>query len=190
ENGCGQGCETLNDCPGQLICSSGKCNDDPDVGTHICSSGGGGGSPSPGTGSCMPSGQLKGTEPPSGNACNTDNGAECCTASGSYDIYDCSPPVSSATPATLTLNDFSQGGDGGGASSCEEKFYDNNELVVALSTGWFDNRNRCSKMIKISGNGKSVTARVVDECDSRHGCDEEHAYQPPCHNNIVDASAR
>lgn len=33
-----------------------------------------------------------------------------------------------------------------------------------------------------------VMAKVVDECDSRNGCDEEHAGQPPCENNIVDGS--
>ena len=31
-------------------------------------------------------------------------------------------------------------------------------------------------------------AKVVDECDSMRGCDQEHAYQPPCKNNIVDGS--
>ncbi|KAF9661753.1 hypothetical protein SADUNF_Sadunf19G0101300 [Salix dunnii] len=29
---------------------------------------------------------------------------------------------------------------------------------------------------------------VVDECDSTMGCDADHDYQPPCPNNIVDAS--
>ena len=44
-------------------------------------------------------------------------------------------------------------------------------------------------MIKITAsNGKSVLAKVVDECDSMRGCDEEHAYQPPCKNNVVDGS--
>ncbi|GLJ05127.1 hypothetical protein SUGI_0011650 [Cryptomeria japonica] len=185
KNGCGQACKTLNDCPGQLICTSGKCTDDPDVGTHICSSGGGGGG---GSGGCKSSGRLPGRNPPSRDACNTATGAECCTASKTYAKYDCSPAVSSTTPAILTLNDFTQGGDGGGASSCEGKFYSNSEKVVALSTGWFNGRSRCSKMIRISANGKSVVARVVDECDSRNGCDAEHGYQPPCRNNIVDAS--
>lgn len=37
--------------------------------------------------------------------------------------------------------------------------------------------------------GRTVTAKVVDECDSVNGCDAEHAYQPPCKNNIVDGSA-
>ncbi|KAK9273389.1 hypothetical protein L1049_018199 [Liquidambar formosana] len=29
---------------------------------------------------------------------------------------------------------------------------------------------------------------VVDECDSTMGCDKDHDYQPPCDNNIIDAS--
>lgn len=29
---------------------------------------------------------------------------------------------------------------------------------------------------------------VVDECDSTMGCDSDHDFQPPCPNNIVDAS--
>ncbi|PNX70819.1 hypothetical protein L195_g057775, partial [Trifolium pratense] len=33
-------------------------------------------------------------------------------------------------------------------------------------------------------------AVVVDECDSTMGCDQDHDYQPPCRNNIVDASKR
>ncbi|GLJ05131.1 hypothetical protein SUGI_0011710 [Cryptomeria japonica] len=34
-NGRGQACKTLNDCPGQLICSDSKCGDNPDVGTRF-----------------------------------------------------------------------------------------------------------------------------------------------------------
>nr|GMD64542.1 kiwellin-like [Ipomoea batatas] len=45
-------------------------------------------------------------------------------------------------------------------------------------------------MIRITAsNGRSTTAKVVDECDSMHGCDNEHAGQGPCDNNIVDGSA-
>ena len=45
-------------------------------------------------------------------------------------------------------------------------------------------------MIRITAsNGRSVTAEVVDECDSVNGCDSEHASQPPCNNNIVDRSS-
>lgn len=167
---CNGPCQTLNDCSGQLICINGKCNDDPDVGTHICS-GGGGGSPSPPSGgSCQPYGTL------------TCNGQ-------SYPKYSCSPPVTSSTPAKLTLNDFSPGGDGGGASECDGQYHSNSERIVALSTGWYAGGSRCLKSIRITAqNGRSTTARVVDECDSQRGCDAEHAYQPPCRNNIVDGS--
>ncbi|KAF2292156.1 hypothetical protein GH714_014668 [Hevea brasiliensis] len=49
--------------------------------------------------------------------------------------------------------------------------------------------SRCGQMITITAsNGMSTTAKVVDECDSMNGCDEEHADQPPCENNIVDGS--
>ncbi|KAH0997079.1 hypothetical protein GBA52_020943 [Prunus armeniaca] len=126
---CNGRCKTLKDCAGQLICIKGKCNDDPDVGTHTCRGGGGS-----------------------------------------------SPPDNC--------------GDGGGASECDKRFHNNTERVVALSTGWFDKKNRCGKIIRITAsNGKSVTARVVDECDSRNGCDAEHAGLPPCGNNIIDGSA-
>ncbi|KAK7389980.1 hypothetical protein VNO78_25277 [Psophocarpus tetragonolobus] len=52
-------------------------------------------------------------------------------------------------------------------------------LIVALSTGWFHNRKRCHYNITILGNGRRVSAMVVDECDSRRGCDAEHDFQPP-----------
>ncbi|KAH1073682.1 hypothetical protein J1N35_026010 [Gossypium stocksii] len=44
------------------------------------------------------------------------------------------------------------------------------------------------KYINIHGNGKVIKAKVVNECDSTMGCDDEHDFQPPCANNIVDAS--
>ncbi|ONI00796.1 hypothetical protein PRUPE_6G105500 [Prunus persica] len=34
--------------------------------------------------------------------------------------------------------------------------------------------------------GRSVAAKVVDECDSVKGCDLEHAGLPQCGNNVVD----
>ncbi|CAL5200250.1 unnamed protein product [Lathyrus oleraceus] len=172
QSSCNGPCKTLNDCSGQLICIHGKCNDDPDVGTHTCNnpspsppSGGGGGG-----GNCQSSGTLQ---------CKTKT----------YPQYRCSPPVSSSTQAVLTFNDFSEGGDGGGPSECDNRYHDNSERVVALSTGWYKGGSRCGKMIRITArNGKSTTAKVVDECDSVNGCDAEHAGQPPCHNNIVDGS--
>ncbi|WJX69479.1 Kiwellin, variant 2 [Trifolium repens] len=91
--------------------------------------------------------------------------------------------------ALLTFNDFSEGGDGGGPSECDEQYHDNSERVVALSTGWYNGGSRCGKLIRITANnGRSTTAKVVDECDSVNGCDKEHAGQPPCRNNIVDGS--
>ncbi|CAI9105028.1 OLC1v1003857C1 [Oldenlandia corymbosa var. corymbosa] len=132
---CGGSCGDLNDCDGQLICINGKCNDDPDIGTHTCGtpsgpSGGGGG------------------------------------GSGSMS-------------AVLTLNDFSEGGDGGGPSECDGRYHANTERVVALSTRWYAGGSRCGKMIRITArNGRTTTAKVVDECDSNDGCE----------NNIVDGS--
>ncbi|KAI4313640.1 hypothetical protein L6164_026599 [Bauhinia variegata] len=167
---CNGPCQTLNDCKGNLICINGKCNDDPDIGSHICS---GGSTPPPNNGgSCQPSGSLK---------CKGE----------SYPQYTCSPPfVPSGTRATLTLNNFSKGGDGGGPSKCDEKYHPLPEKVVALSTGWFNNSSRCGKKIRITSTktGRQSVAKVVDECDSVNGCDDEHAGQPPCRNNIVDAS--
>jgi hypothetical protein len=169
---CDGPCSTLDDCDGQLICINGKCNDDPNLGTSECSGGGGGGgSSSSDPTNCPPSSDIPSCE-------------------GQSNPQYCSPPVTSSTQARLTLNDFSEGGDGGAESACDGKYHDNTELVVALSTGWFQDRQRCGKMIKIeASNGKSTTATVVDECDSVNGCDKEHAFQPPCRNNIVDGSS-
>lgn len=134
---------------------------------------------------CDPSGYLQGQDT---SNCNTKNDSQCCQAGQSYPQYQCSPDVSSSTSAILTLNSFEEGGDGGGKSSCDDSWHDDSELVVALSTGWYSGGSRCLKNIMINANGNSVLAKVVDECDSLNGCDEDHAYQPPCRNNIVDAS--
>ncbi|CAI9279330.1 unnamed protein product [Lactuca saligna] len=82
----------------------------------------------------------------------------------------------------------SKGGDGGGPLECDNQYYSDDTPVVALSTGWYKGGDRCHKYITINGNGRSVKAMVVDECDSTMGCDGDHDYQPPCPNNIVDAS--
>ncbi|GJN13672.1 hypothetical protein PR202_gb00402 [Eleusine coracana subsp. coracana] len=75
----------------------------------------------------------------------------------------------------MTLNDFDAGGD---PSECDGKFHHNTERVVALSTGWYDKGSRCGKNVRIRANGRSVLAKVVDECDTLHGCDDD----------VVDAS--
>ncbi|KAJ8551860.1 hypothetical protein K7X08_028303 [Anisodus acutangulus] len=113
-----------------------------------------------------------------GGKCNDDPdvGTNTCGGGGSSP----SPPSTGSTPGHLTLNDFSEGGDGGGPSECDEKYHDNSERVVALSTQWYAGGSRCGKMIRIraNSNGKSVTAKVVDECDIKDGCK----------NDVVDGS--
>ncbi|KAF9588229.1 hypothetical protein IFM89_008629 [Coptis chinensis] len=136
---------------------------------------------------CGPSGNVTGTKPPPGK-CNTENYSDCCVQGEQYTIFNCSPPVLSSTNALLTLNSFEEGGNGGGPSECDNKYHLDDNPVVALSTGWFNNESRCLKNITISANGRSVVAMVVDKCDSTMGCDSDHDYQPPCRNNIVDAS--
>ncbi|KVH92628.1 putative ripening-related protein 1 [Cynara cardunculus var. scolymus] len=129
-------------------------------------------------------GRLRGQD----GTCNQENDADCCSADEEYPTNTCSPPVTGNTRAVLTLNSFEAGGDGGGESTCDNKYHSDNELIVALSTGWFNKSKRCNKFVTINGNGRRVKAKVVDECDSTMGCDEEHDFQPPCRNNIVDAS--
>nr|KJB60700.1 hypothetical protein B456_009G320400 [Gossypium raimondii] len=136
---------------------------------------------------CSPSGKIKGKTPPPGQ-CNQENDSDCCKDGKWYTTYKCSPPVSSQTKATLTLNSFEPDGDGGAPSECDNQYHSDDDPVVALSTGWYNNGKRCLNYINIHGNGESVRAKVVDECDSTMGCDSDHDYQPPCPNNIVDAS--
>lgn len=148
--------------------------------------GGGGGGDG---GSCHISGFLHGKA----GKCNRAHGSDCCVAGRRYPQFRCSPPVSSArpTPATLTLNSFARGGDGGGRSSCDGRFHPDTAMVVALSSGWLrlDGARRCNRMIRVAaGNGRSALARVVDECDSVNGCDAEHNFEPPCPNDVVDGS--
>lgn len=137
--------------------------------------------------SCQPSGKIIGKKSPPGQ-CNKENDSDCCVQGKFYPTYTCSPPVSGNTKAVLTINSFQKGGDGGGPSECDNQYHSDDTPVVALSTGWFNRRSRCHKHIRIHGNGRNVLALVVDECDSTKGCDSDHDYQPPCPNNIVDAS--
>ena len=104
--------------------------------------------------------------------CNPGEMSDCCKKGQNYPQYNCSP--SSKSSAILTLNSFTQGGSGGGAGECFGKFYPDSQPVVALSTGWYNKGSRCGKMVTVYANGRSTTAQVVDECDSIHGCDDEH----------------
>ena len=96
--------------------------------------------------------------------------------------------VTSHTKPFLTLNGFQKNEDGGAPSECDNKYHSDDTPVVALSTGWYNKGSRCLNNITITANGRSVVAMVVDECDSTMGCDSDHDFQPPCDNNIVDAS--
>jgi hypothetical protein len=81
-------------------------------------------------------------------------------------------------PATMTLNGFGPGE--GEPAECDGQFHNDHEMLAALSTRLYAGGSRCQKMISITStqNGRTVRARVVDECDSRHGCKD----------NIVDTS--
>ncbi|KAM0949435.1 putative RlpA-like domain superfamily, kiwellin [Dioscorea sansibarensis] len=129
---------------------------------------------------CSPSGHLRDR---TGN-CNTVHDSDCCKSGEEYPQSKRSPPVTNNTRATMTINIFSPGQDGGGPLECDNCYHSDSELVVALSTGWYDNGSRCHKNIRINANGKSVLAKVVDECDSVNGCDEDHDFQPPYSNRF------
>ncbi|BAT11423.1 Os10g0490400 [Oryza sativa Japonica Group] len=53
----------------------------------------------------------------SGN-CEKSNDPDCCEDGKAYPQYRCSPPVTAAAGAVLTLNSFEKGKDGGGPSEC------------------------------------------------------------------------
>nr|XP_034570583.1 putative ripening-related protein 7 [Setaria viridis] len=80
----------------------------------------------------------------------------------------------------MTVNGFRRGESGGGPSACDGHFHSDGELIVALSTEWFARGRRFHRRIRITSarHGRTVEARVVDECDSRRGC----------RHNIVDSS--
>ncbi|XP_069154616.1 kiwellin-1-like [Solanum lycopersicum] len=128
---------------------------------------------------CQPSGKIRGIKPPPGQ-CNTENDSDCCKKGKMYTTYKCSPPVTGNTKVVLTLNSFQKGGDGGGPSECDNQYHFDDTPVHFLE--FFLSQNVQNIMTPI------LLMTVVDECDSTMGCDDEHDYQPPCPNNIVDAS--
>ncbi|KAK2998580.1 LOW QUALITY PROTEIN: hypothetical protein RJ639_023104 [Escallonia herrerae] len=133
---------------------------------------------------CTPSGKIEGIKPPPGQ-CTRRMTLNVVFKANFTRLTNVHPL---GTKATLTLNSFQKGGDGGGPSECDGQYHSDDIPVVALSTGWYSGGGRCHNNIIISANGCSVKAMVVDECDSTMGCDKDHDYQPPCRNNIVDAS--
>ncbi|GJY71956.1 putative ripening-related protein 2 [Tanacetum coccineum] len=61
------------------------------------------------------------------------------TEAETYTTYRRSLLAMGKTRATMTINSFEKGGDGGGASECDEQYHSNNQRIVALSTKWYDN---------------------------------------------------
>ncbi|KAI4978618.1 hypothetical protein ZWY2020_015371 [Hordeum vulgare] len=106
----------------------------------------------PSLGVCRASGYLPGKL---GN-CKKSNDPDCCEDGKRYPQYHCSPPVTATTKAVLTLNSFEKGKGGGGPSECDNAYHSDEEMVVALSTGWFKNMARCGHRIRVTANGKSV----------------------------------
>ncbi|KAM3282344.1 hypothetical protein P3S67_025989 [Capsicum chacoense] len=112
-----------------------------------------------------------------------DEKLQACQPSGK--IRGIKPPPGQSV---LTVNSFQKGGDGGGPSEFDNQYHSDDTPVVALSTEWYSGGDRCLNYITISANSRSVEAKVVDEFDSTMDYDEDHDYQPPCPNNIIDAS--
>jgi len=134
---------------------------------------------------CNPNGIVKGKSP-SGHFKHEDD--LCCVPGKKYHTYKCSPPVSSHTKEYLTLNSFKK------VEMVIALQHVTTSIILMIRMRWhfpLDGsilREGSLHNITISGNGQSVVAMVVDECDSSKGCDAEHDYQPPCANNIVNAS--
>ncbi|CAL9165139.1 unnamed protein product, partial [Musa hybrid cultivar] len=114
---------------------------------------------------CTPSGYVRGNS----RNCTTQDPSDCCKEGELYPQYQCSPPVTGDTPAHMTIASFAKGGDGGGPAECDGRYHSDDQMLASLSTGWYDDGSRCNRSIRISGNGRSVLAKVVDECDSVYG---------------------
>ncbi|KAJ1694112.1 hypothetical protein LUZ63_010810 [Rhynchospora breviuscula] len=120
--------------------------------------------------------------------CTTENYADCCKEGQLYPQYRCSPVISNTTDAVMDVGGFSQGSDGGSPAECDSNYHNDTDMVVALSTGWYNGGSRCLKKIRINGNGESVLATVVDECDSLNGCTADQNFETPCPYNVINAS--
>uniref|UniRef100_A0A0D3HF08 Ripening-related protein 5 n=1 Tax=Oryza barthii TaxID=65489 RepID=A0A0D3HF08_9ORYZ len=122
-------------------------------------------------GACRPSGYLPGK---SGN-CEKSNDPDCCEDGKAYPQYRCSPPVTAATGAVLTLNSFEKGKDGGGPSECDNAYHSDGELVVALSTGWFAGMARRREVGGGEGGGRvRLRARLRRRAQLRGAVRQQH----------------
>ncbi|KAF7083258.1 hypothetical protein CFC21_087065 [Triticum aestivum] len=78
------------------------------------------------------------------------------------------------TPGVMTISDFDIG-EGDPPSECDGGYHSNRDMVAALSTRWYEGGRRCERMIRITSThtGRTVEAKAVDECDSKHGCADD-----------------
>ncbi|CAD5175975.1 unnamed protein product [Musa acuminata subsp. malaccensis] len=77
---------------------------------------------------------------------------------------------------------------GGLGFQCTPKHVERSHPTPAYLSSF--SSSRCNKNIKkINANGRTVLAKVTDECDSVNGCDAENSFEPPCRNDVVTASA-
>ncbi|KAF7077811.1 hypothetical protein CFC21_082321 [Triticum aestivum] len=67
----------------------------------------------------------------------------------------------------MTWNGYQRGEDDG-PSECDGRYHSDGDMVAALSTRWYESGRQCKRMIRITStqNGRTVEAKVVDECDS------------------------
>jgi hypothetical protein len=83
----------------------------------------------------------------------------------------CTASLLVGVPAVMTLNGFQQGEGGGGPAACDGQYHSDEELIVSLSSEWFDGGARCGKQILIwYSSNFHIFATVVDECSD---CDNE-----------------
>ncbi|KAF3327942.1 putative ripening-related protein 1 [Carex littledalei] len=99
-------------------------------------------------GTCHASGYLTGKS----GFCITQNYADCCQEGELYPQYRCSPPVTNNTDAVMDIGGFSKGSDASGPAGCDYKYHNDTDLLVSLSTGWYNGGSRCLKKIRINGN--------------------------------------
>jgi hypothetical protein len=52
----------------------------------------------------------------------------------------CTASLLVSVPAVMTLNGFQQGEGGGGPAACDGQYHSDEELIVSLSSEWFDVR--------------------------------------------------
>jgi hypothetical protein len=75
-------------------------------------------------------------------------------------------PVTTTQTGRLTYYTFGPQG----IAFCDGKYYGDNELIVALSTSFMNERKNCFQKVRVTVEGKSVVATVVDMCNEQHGC--------------------